>query len=94
MQPSPSFAFTIPSVHDDLDLDCRIYNPTPSLVADASWRARGAIIAHPYPPLGGCQDDWIVLSVVEEVLKKGFVVATFNFRYVDPVFAKMNSHRV
>ena len=44
------------------------------------WQKRGAIIAHPYGPLGGCYDDPVVQSVVTEVLKHGFIVGTFNFR--------------
>ena len=84
--PNPSFSFTIPSLHDDIDLDCRIYNPPHSAFTPSSnetlWIPRGAVVAHPYAPLGGCYDDPIVLVVVEECLKKGLVVATFNFRYV------------
>jgi alpha/beta superfamily hydrolase len=42
---------------------------------------KGAIIAHPYGPLGGCMDDPVVLTVVEQLLDLDFVVGTFNFRY-------------
>lgn len=47
-----------------------------------AWRKKGAIIAHPYAPLGGCQDDPVVMAVVEQFLDLDFVVGTFNFRYV------------
>ena len=82
--PHPSFAFRIPSVDDDTDLECRIYNPHISAFISANgrsgWQTRGAIIAHPYAPLGGCYDDPVVLSLVEEILKQDFVVGTFNLR--------------
>ena len=85
MLPEPTFTFTIPSVHDDTPLDCRIYSPPHrvlnSIDSDEQWHARGAVFAHPYAPLGGCFDDGVVLSVTAEVLKQGFVVGTFNFRY-------------
>ena len=85
MLPEPTFTFTIPSVHDDTPLGCRIYNPPHkvlnSIDSDEQWHPRGAILAHPYAPLGGCFDDGVVLSVTAEVLKQGFVVGTFNFRY-------------
>ena len=85
MLPEPTFTFTIPSIHDDTILDCRIYSPPHGLLdaidSDEQWHPRGAIIAHPYAPLGGCFDDGVVLSVTAEVLKQGFVVGTFNFRY-------------
>ena len=45
-------------------------------------RGGGAIVAHPYTPLGGSYDDAVVLAAVAEILKAGFVVGTFNFRYV------------
>lgn len=41
----------------------------------------GAIVAHPYTSLGGSYDDSTVLHVVRELMKKGFTVGTFNFRY-------------
>ena len=84
MLPAPAFSFTIPSVHDDVPLDCRVYHPTkfsPSGVASHEiWQKKGAIVAHPYGPLGGCYDDPVVRVVATEMLKSGFVVGTFNFR--------------
>lgn len=81
---NPSLTFTIPSLHDDIDLNCRIYNPPSETLLPSEfeprWQARGAIVAHPYAPLGGCYDDRIVLAVVQECLNKGLVVGTFNFR--------------
>lgn len=46
-------------------------------------------MAHPYTSLGGCYDDFVVLSVVAELVKLGIVVGTFNFRYV--LCGKMNA---
>ncbi|KAG9241079.1 Alpha/Beta hydrolase protein [Calycina marina] len=84
MLPSPTLSFTIPSIHDDLKLECRIYHPKSidqGYAADAlEQRRKGAIVAHPYAPLGGCYDDPIVGIVASTILKQGFVVGTFNFR--------------
>ena len=82
----PTFAFAIPSLEDDLPLDCRIYQPSDlNERLEASERShvpiKGAIIAHPYAPLGGCFDDPVVLSVTETLLERGYIVGTFNFRY-------------
>lgn len=83
----PTFTLTIPSIRDDLNLHCRIYSPGSKTLHDPRWKVRGAVIAHPYAPLGGSHDDWIVLSLVAELSRKGFVVGTFNFRYADdPIF--------
>lgn len=38
-------------------------------------------MAHPYTSFGGSYDDYVVLSVVMEMLEAGFVTGTFNFRY-------------
>ncbi|KAF3045604.1 hypothetical protein E8E12_010504 [Didymella heteroderae] len=81
----PHYSFTIPSIHDDTTLDCRIYHPD---VFDYSagnefgsrWRKRGIVMAHPYAPMGGSYDDRVVGIVVDEMLKAGYVVGTFNFR--------------
>jgi hypothetical protein len=86
--PNPLYSFTIPSVHDDIPLDCRIYHPdtlsdvypTP-LEQKTSCRARGIVMAHPYAPMGGSYDDRVVGIVVDEFLKAGWIVGTFNFRY-------------
>jgi alpha/beta superfamily hydrolase len=81
--PEPTLSFTIPSgIHDDTVLDARIYHPTntESSFDDEEVTKRGAIIAHPYAPLGGSYDDPIVGLVAGQVLKEGFVVCTFNFR--------------
>ena len=84
MLPEPTYSFTIPSVRDDIDLECRIYHPTRfrnrEAVVSGKWTKRGAIIAHPYAPLGGCYDDPIVASVASVILKSGIIVGTFNFR--------------
>ncbi|EAU34421.1 conserved hypothetical protein [Aspergillus terreus NIH2624] len=79
--PAPTFAFTIPSVHDETRLDCRLYLPT-GLMAEpsSSQPLRGAIVAHPYASLGGCYDDAVVSFIGGELLGNGYVVGTFNFR--------------
>jgi hypothetical protein len=86
--PDPLYSFTIPSVHDDTALDCRIYHPdalndvySTSLEQEASWQIRGIVMAHPYAPMGGSYDDRVVGIVVDEFLKAGWIVGTFNFRY-------------
>lgn len=83
----PQYAFSIPSIQDDTPLDCRIYHP--KNVAVSSYATgnvvlgvKGAIIAHPYAPLGGCYDDHVVLGTTQTLLKQGFTVGTFNFRCV------------
>ncbi|KAI9762795.1 MAG: hypothetical protein M4579_000147 [Chaenotheca gracillima] len=83
--PSPTLNFTIPSVHDDTILDCRIYHPasfsySPNDLAEGRWRKKGAIVAHPYAPLGGSYDDPVVAAIAKEVRRTGYVVGTFNFR--------------
>ena len=86
MLPVPTFSFTIPSVHDDILLDCRVYHPTKFLqsgtAGETIWKKKGAIIAHPYAPLGGSYDDPVVVAAAAEILKKQFVIGTFNFRSV------------
>lgn len=77
----PTFSFTIPS-YDDTVLECRVYNPPYSVLnsVDRQWSPRGAVVAHPYAPMGGCFDDNVVLTIAAELLKQEFVVGTFNFR--------------
>ena len=80
---TPTASFTIPSIHDDSDLECRVYHPPTfsnhGIIGD-TWRKKGAVIAHPYAPLGGCFDDPVVQAATQEILKQGFVVGLFNFR--------------
>ncbi|KAM0716931.1 hypothetical protein Q7P37_006783 [Cladosporium fusiforme] len=81
----PVYSFTIPSLADDTPLDCRVYHPNHFDVVlanatDNRLPTRGAVVAHPYTPLGGSYDDSVVLSVVKRLLKEGLVVGTFNFR--------------
>ncbi|KAK5019117.1 hypothetical protein LTR39_000581 [Cryomyces antarcticus] len=79
----PTFSFTIPSIHDDTPLDCRLYHPKPvsrdGAPSAGSGQKRGAIVAHPYAPMGGSYDDPVVGIVAGQLLKEGFVVGTFNF---------------
>ncbi|GAO17902.1 hypothetical protein UVI_02030010 [Ustilaginoidea virens] len=83
MLPEPTLSFTIPSLHDGLPLDCRVYHP-PSLAATnlkaPPWKRHGAIVAHPYAPMGGSYDDSVVESVAKRLLAEGYLVGTFNFR--------------
>ncbi|KAH4905086.1 hypothetical protein HBI80_100440 [Parastagonospora nodorum] len=85
--PEALYSFTIPSIYDDTALDCRVYHP--DTLSAAGWttsgpgqssRMRGIIMAHPYAPMGGSYDDRVVGIVVDEFLKAGWVVGTFNFR--------------
>ena len=82
-----TYSFTVPSIEDDTPLECRIY--LPKCLNDALYYKRPselvkcAVLAHPYAPLGGCYDDPVVLSTTEILLGQGFIVGTFNFRYVD-----------
>ncbi|KAK3719534.1 hypothetical protein LTR37_004392 [Vermiconidia calcicola] len=81
----PAYAFSIPSIADDLPLACRIYHPKGLQNASSGNKIgqrsfRGAILAHPYALLGGSFDDTTVLSITETLLDQGFIVGTFNFR--------------
>ncbi|KAF2476467.1 uncharacterized protein BDR25DRAFT_252485 [Lindgomyces ingoldianus] len=85
--PEPHLSFTIPSIHDDTTLDCRIYHPedvsNPQIKGSEDsrpWRTKGIVMAHPYAPMGGSYDDRVVGIVVEESLSLGYFVGTFNFR--------------
>ncbi|CAI7630971.1 unnamed protein product [Penicillium pancosmium] len=87
--PAPTFSFSIPSIHDEINLECRVYLPdelqniqstSTSTPVTSRWKPRGAIIAHPYTRLGGCYDDPVVSFVGGELLQAGYVVGTFNFR--------------
>ncbi|KAL3418526.1 hypothetical protein PVAG01_10242 [Phlyctema vagabunda] len=85
MLPPPTLTFTIPSIHDNTVLDCRIYHPlrlNPNTVSQVSapWEKKAALIAHPYAPLGGSYDDPVVDVIAATILKEGFIVGTFNFR--------------
>ncbi|KAJ5543303.1 hypothetical protein N7535_005731 [Penicillium sp. DV-2018c] len=80
--PSASLFFYIPSIYDGSRLECRIYLPREFTNTESavSWPNRGAIIAHPYAPLGGCFDDPVVGFIGGELLDAGCIVGTFNFR--------------
>lgn len=69
--------FTLPSVEDETTLECRIYHAKSILPCTG---AKGAVVAHPYAPLGGCYDDMVILNTTETLLTRGYVVGTFNFR--------------
>ncbi|KAF2132218.1 hypothetical protein P153DRAFT_334908 [Dothidotthia symphoricarpi CBS 119687] len=81
--PEVHYSFTIPSIHDDTTLDCRVYHP--DLLSEytgetSRWKKRGIVMAHPYAPMGGSCDDRVVGVVVDEFVRAGWVVGTFNFR--------------
>lgn len=80
--PTPSLNLQIPSYLDAYLLDARVYLPT-SYTAPVTqhWDRKLAIIGHPYAPLGGSHDDRVVLEVVKTLLRAGWIVSTFNFRY-------------
>ncbi|OAR01198.1 hypothetical protein LLEC1_04127 [Akanthomyces lecanii] len=83
MLPEPALTFTIPSIHDGIPLDCRIYHPR-SLGASSrapSWRRHAAVLAHPYAPLGGNFDDPVIETVGARILSEGYLLGTFNFRW-------------
>ena len=84
MLPDPALTLTIPSLHDGTVLDCRIYHPASLAAANPRappWRRHAAVVAHPYAPLGGCYDDPVVEDVAAQLLRRGYLVGTFNFRY-------------
>lgn len=84
MLPDPALTLELPSIHDGNVLDCRIYHPVSLLATNPRapvWQRHAAIVAHPYAPLGGSYDDPVVDVVAAELLRKGFLVGTFNFRY-------------
>ncbi|KJX94516.1 prolyl oligopeptidase like protein [Zymoseptoria brevis] len=81
----PAYTFTLPSIHDDIALSVRLYHPRnlSHVIPDSGeprFALKGAVIAHPYAPFGGCQDDHIVLAVTHCLLKQGYIVVTFDFR--------------
>ncbi|KAK4124328.1 hypothetical protein N657DRAFT_543811, partial [Parathielavia appendiculata] len=82
MLPKPSLIFTVPSVHDGLPIDCRVYHPLSLAAAPNAprWQKHAAVVAHPYAPLGGSYDDPVVDIVAGTLLRRGFLVVTFNFR--------------
>lgn len=80
--PPPTITLTIPSLHDATVLSCRVYHPD-SLAAHSrgtEWGSHVAVFAHPYAPLGGSADDGVVDLVAAVLLRRGFLVGTFNFR--------------
>ena len=78
--PKPNASFKIPSIHDDLELDCRLYYSRPSERHSKDFGRSFAIVAHPYAPLGGCYDDPVVALMGTTLLQHGFSLMTFNFR--------------
>lgn len=94
-QMDPTTELSIPSIHDSTPLRLRLYVPaarqhdggtTGQSASKGSSRTpdRFAIVAHPYAPLGGSFDDPVVREVGRELLGLGYMVCTFNFRFVTP----------
>lgn len=83
MYHSPPTSFSIPSIHDGGKLECRVYRPQQfeNIQSAPAATICGAIVAHPYAPLGGCYDDPVVNFVGDELFQAGYFVGTFNFRY-------------
>lgn len=90
--PKPTHQFKIPSVYDGVLLQCRIYHPDYAQGTDRNtvYKTKGAMIAHPYAPLGGCYDDPVIAVVASELLRAGYVVGTFNLRYILVICAFSN----
>ncbi|KAK5740015.1 hypothetical protein LTR17_004912 [Elasticomyces elasticus] len=82
MATEPAYTFTLPSIADDTTLECRIYHPhgLDENLLRRSSTLKGAVVAHPYAPLGGCYDDPVVMAVTQSLVERGYIVATFNFR--------------
>ncbi|KIW72111.1 hypothetical protein PV04_00331 [Phialophora macrospora] len=78
--PKPNVSFKIPSIHDDIELDCRIYYPRRTERNFRAFARSFAIFAHPYAPLGGSYDDPVVALAGSVLLQQGFLLTTFNFR--------------
>ena len=95
---TPFLSREVPSLYDYKLLETRIYIPHQELqhaksVLDISdprdgrrraWfrNKKAAVVAHPYATLGGNYNDHVVMNVVNTLLQRGWVVATFNFRWV------------
>ncbi|KIX07540.1 uncharacterized protein Z518_02193 [Rhinocladiella mackenziei CBS 650.93] len=78
--PKPNCSFVIPSIHDALELDCRIYYPRRTEQSFPLFGKSFAIFAHPYAPLGGSYDDPVVALCGSVLLQHGCFLVTFNFR--------------
>lgn len=78
--PKPNCSFVIPSIHDDLELDCRVYYPRRTEQNVRLFGRGFAIFAHPYAPLGGSYDDPVVGLAAGVLLQHGLFLVTFNFR--------------
>ena len=81
----PGYGVHIPSIHDGLTLTCRLhYSSRLGDFANSAWDKQrgyqGAIVAHPYAPLGGSQEDHVVAETTKTLVQAGYIVMTFNFR--------------
>ncbi|KAF8442767.1 hypothetical protein BGX38DRAFT_1095900 [Terfezia claveryi] len=76
---TPSLSINVPSLYDYKLLETRIYIPHQEL---QHAKSKAAVVAHPYATLGGNYNDHVVMYVVNALLQRGWVVATFNFRWV------------
>lgn len=76
----PTYSFTIPSLYDGIELNCRLFFPQRSHPTSQDLPCKAAVLAHPYAPLGGTYDDPVLSVVTSALLKVGYIVGTFNFR--------------
>lgn len=76
----PLHEFFIPSIHDGTRLSCRLYQLN-GTNHQTQQTIKAAVVAHPYASLGGNNDDPVVASVTAELVRKGYIVLTLNFRY-------------
>ena len=80
---TPVLTLCLPSSYDETSLECRIYHPFEFFRDDeGNDIKKAAIVAHPYGPLSTGFDDMVVMSMVEVLVETGWIVATFNFRFV------------
>ena len=78
---TPTYSFSVPSLYDGLEIQCRIYHPYPGREAESCAPFKAAIVGHPYAPMGGSFDVPVVVHVSRTLVKAGYIVATINFRY-------------
>lgn len=76
----PTHEFFIHSVHDGTRLSCRIYMLDSANTPEKPV-LKAAVVAHPYAPLGGNNEDVVVASITAELVLQGYIVLALNFRY-------------
>jgi hypothetical protein len=61
---------------DGLTLEGEVHRPDATPAAKAN-----AVICHPHPQHGGSKDHPLLWAIRISLVKRGFVVVTFNFRF-------------